>query len=173
MARMGVDNLKSNLSNVARVYLWEVLFPNIIGGGADTETLLLRAQSTNLPARDTGSIVVPYKQTGGVAYPGKVSFGDHQWEVTFIEGEDKAVFEAFYKWVEKVVSARDGVGNPVPEVKVDVQLNLLNTKGEQFLGIRLIGCWIKTIGRTELSYERDEPLRFTVTLVYDWWEEVS
>jgi len=173
MARMGVDNLKSNLSNVARVYLWEVLFPNVIGGGADTETLLLRAQSTSLPARDTGSIVVPYKQTGGVTYPGKVSFGDHQWEITFVEGEDKAIFEAFYNWVEKVVSARDGVGSPVPAIKVDVQLNLLNTRGESFLGIRLIGCWIKTIQRAELNYENDRPLNLIVTLVYDWWEEVS
>jgi len=173
MARMGVDNLKSNLSNVARVYLWEVLFPNVIGGGADTETLLLRAQSTSLPARDTGSIVVPYKQTGGVAYPGRVDFGNHQWDVTFVEGEDKAVFEAFYRWIERVVSARDGVGNPVPEVKVDVQLNLLNTKGEPFLGIRLIGCWVKTIQRADLNYENDRPLNLAVTLVYDWWEEVS
>jgi len=172
MARMGVDNLKANLSNVARVYLWEVLFPNVIGGGADTETLLLRAQSTTLPQRSTGSIAVPYKQTGGVVYPGKVDFGDHTWEVTFVEGEDKAVFEAFYKWCEQVVSAREGVGASAPEIKVDVQLNLLNTKGEPFLGIRLIGCWVRTIGRVDLSYERDEPLRFTVTFAYDWWEEV-
>jgi len=173
MARMGVDNLKSNLSNVARVYLWEVLFPNVIGGGADTETLLLRAQSTNLPQKGLGSITVPYKQTAGVVYPGKVDFADHSWEVTFVEGEDKAVFEAFYKWCEKIVSARDGIGGSVPDIKVDVQLNLLNTKGETFLGIKLIGCWVKTIGRTDLGYERDEPLKFTVTFAFDWWEEVS
>jgi len=172
MARMGIDNLKANLTNPARTYLWEVLIPNVIGGGSDTETLLLRCQSTSIPGRTVEGITVPFKATAGVKFPGRVTF-THTWDCEFIEGEDKAVFQAFYNWLQKIVNAREGVGEAAPDVKVDIVLNLLNTKGEQYNSLKLVGCYPEAVGNVDLNYNASEVVRFTVTFSYDWVEQAG
>ena len=70
MALMGLDSLKSNLTNPARTYLWEVVIPVPIGNG-DTDTYTVRAQTTEIPARSNGEITIPFKQTAGIKVAGK------------------------------------------------------------------------------------------------------
>ena len=50
MAKMGSDNLKQNLTNLAKAFLWDAMFVNPIGGG-DSEALNVRCQSTSQPGR--------------------------------------------------------------------------------------------------------------------------
>lgn len=171
MPDMGVDILKNNLTNPARTYLWEVIIPNPIGGG-DSNTLLVRCQSSNIPGRSFGEILVPYKQTGGVKFPGKLTY-DHTWDCVFIEGEDKKIFDAIYGWNQKVVNDYDGVGEGDDAIKSDIVLTLITTKGQTFQKIKLVGCYPQAVGPVALAYDGTDPVRYTVTFSFDRWENVA
>lgn len=169
MPYLGVDSLKQNLSNPQRVYLWEVSFVNPIGGG-DREVLTLRCQSSTIPGRSVGEIVVPFKQTGGIKYPGKLTYS-HSWTCEFIEGEDGKVFDAIYAWAQQIVNDYDGVGEV--DIKSDIYLKLLSTKGEETREIKLVGCYPQDRPDVAVNYGNEDVLRYTVTFSYDYWEKVS
>lgn len=173
MGEMGINALKANLSNPARTYNWEVMIPNPKGGVAGTETLLARCQSTSQPSRSVGQIHVPFKQTGGKVYPGKMTF-DHVWECSFVEGEDRAIFKELYAWHEKVMSAKNGVGAGAPdEYATDIYLRLLNSKGGVDMEIKFSGAYVQDVARNELSYDSEGHLMQPVTFAYDYWETVG
>lgn len=169
MGRMSADALKNDLSNAARVCLWEVLIPN--PGEGDPETFLLRAQSSSVPERAVGQIVIPFKQTAGIAIPGKLVY-PHTWDVVFIEGEDREIFKSFYDWCDKVVHAKYGVGS-VSATKVDIYLHLLDTDGSVSQKVRMIGCYPQRLSDAALDMATDDILRFTVTFSYDRWERLD
>jgi len=171
MALMGQDNLKTNLSNLQRVYNWDVVIPNPIGGG-DTDTFLVRAQSTNIPGRSVGKIAVPYKQSAPTQFTGKLTF-PQSWECTFIEGEDKEIFDAIYAWNQQIVSDIDGIGAGDDAIKSDIKLVLLSTTGEVTNTIKLIGCFPAEVADSPLDYGTEEGVKYSVTFSYDRWEQVS
>lgn len=167
--RMSVDSLKANLTNPQRSYLWEVLFPNLLGGG-DAESLSVRAQSANIPGRGVGSsIKVPYKQTAGVKFPGKLTYSQ-SWQVTFIEGEDQKIFQAMYAWSQLLVNDVTGVGAGDENIKANVYFNLLNTKDGESRKIKLIGCYVESMADVATSYSDEGTVSYPVTFSYDSWE---
>lgn len=168
---MGVDVLKTGLTNPQRVYLWEILIPNLLGGG-DAEILKARAQSTQIPGRGVGEIKIPHKQTAGVKYPGKLTY-EQTWNVTFIEGEDKKVFQALHAWNQKVVHDVTGLSDGDENIKTNLYLQLLTTKGGESHKIKLVGCYPQTVAPVEMSYGGDGVVNLTVTFSYDSWEQVS
>jgi len=169
-SKMSVNNLKANLTNPARTYLWDVVIANPIGGG-DTETLMLRAQSTSIPGRSQGQIAVPYKQSAGIEFPGKLAY-DHTWDVTFVEGEDRKIFDSIYAWLQNVVHDVDNVGLGDPGVKSDILLQLITTKGEEWMRIKLIGCYPLRVGSVDMSYNNESIVNFSVTWSFDSWVRV-
>lgn len=169
MARLNVDNLKADLTNPARVYLWEVIIPNVIGGGADTDVLLLRAQSASIPGRSVGAIDVPFKQTGGIRYAGKLAY-THTWELQFIEGEDRKIFDAFYNWKQQVVHDRDGVSVGDENYITDVYLSLIQTRDSEWNRIKLINCYPQEVGQVGLAYNDEGAVIFPVTMAFTRWE---
>lgn len=170
MPNMSVDILRQNLTNPARTYLWEVVFPVPVGGG-DSTVMSVRCQSTQKPSKSFGdSILVPFQQTGGVKYPGKLTF-DHTWECVFVEGEDKAIFNAINGWMEQIVNTTTGIGVGDENVKQDVYLNLINTKGVIYQKIKLVGCYPQNIAAVDLAYEGDGEVKYTTTWSYDYWVE--
>lgn len=170
MSIMGADKLRGNLTNPARDYLFDVLFPTPKGGG-DTETLMLRCQSASMPALAFGEIQVAYKQTGGTKYPGKVKpFGP--WKLVFIEGEDKEMFQEFYNWAKSVVDPKTGIGTPKPDVATDITLSLVTTVGEEYNKIVLRGAWISELGEISLDYGSEKAIMLPVTISYDYWEQL-
>jgi len=167
----GIDVLKNNLTNPARAYLFDVIFPIPMGGG-DAETLMLRCQAASIPTVGVGEIKVPYKQTAGTKYHGKVTM-DQTWALTFIEGEDKAIFQEFYNWIKKVVDPKSGIGTPDPDVKTDVILSLRTTADQEYLKLKLRGAWVEKIGPVDLAMDTETPIRLPVTLAYDYWEQLT
>ena len=167
MTQMGIDALKNNLSNPGRAYLWEVLFAAPIGG--DTNTLLVRCQSTQIPDRDYQDIHIPYKQTGGIQYPGKLTYS-HHWDCTFVEGEDRAIFDAIYEWQNRIVNDYTGIGST--NIKRDVYLHLIDVNGHVSQRIRMIGCYLKTKPAVALAMSSEERITYSVTFSYDSWEYV-
>jgi len=164
MPEMGINSLKNNLNNPARSYLWEVLFPNPVGG--DTDTLLLRCRSTSIPGVSVGSILLPYKQTGGVKYPGKKTFS-HTWACTFVEGEDRAMWDAFYEWAQAIIDSETGLGSF--NIKKDIYLHLIDTDGTVSKRIKLVGAYIESQDDIALSYDDETPILIAVTFSYDYW----
>jgi hypothetical protein len=169
MANMGTDSLKSNLTNPARTYLWEVVIPVPIGGG-DSTTLTLRARSASIPARENDPIEIPYKQTAGFVVAGKLKY-THSWAVDFMEGEDKKVFDALRQWQQNIVNDEFGVGVGDPLYKADVYLTALTTAGEIWLKIRLKSAWIQSVGAVNLTQEANTLIIYPVTFAFDSWIE--
>ncbi len=168
---MSSDNLKNNLTNLARVYLWEVLFANPVGGG-DAEALEVRCQSTAIPGSSFGSILIPYKQSPGVKFPGKLTM-PHTWTCTFVEGTDRKIFDAIYAWKQAVVHDRLNIGGPDALIKSDIYLRLLDMQGSVSMKIKLVGCYPELTDDTPLTYENEAGVVYTVTFSYDRWQRVD
>jgi len=172
MPQMGLDSLKSNLTNPARTYLWEVLVPVPIGNG-DSTTYTVRDQSTEIPGRQNPQIKIPYKQTAGIAVAGKLQY-DQTWMVTFIEGEDKKVFDAIQSWQQDIVNNVTGIGVGDPLYKTDVYLTTITTAGNTYMKIKLRGAWIQNVGKIGVSYEAGEgTVKYPVTFSFDTWEDAT
>jgi len=169
MTQMNASALQDNLSNPQKTYLWDVIIPNPIGGG-DADTLMLRCQSTNRPGRSVGKILLPYKQSAGVSYPGKLTYS-HTWDCTFVEGEDKATWNIIYSWMQKVIHDKTNIGTGDILIKSDIYIKLLGTAGAETLKIRLVGCYPESTPDIPLSYDDEGNVMHPVTWSYDRWEE--
>ena len=172
MANMGVDNLKNNLTNPARTFLWDVLIPVPIGDG-DSTTYQIRAQSSEIPARGNGVIKIDYKATAGIRVAGKINYGDNTWGCTFIEGEDKKVFDAIWSWQQKIVDNVAGIGVGDPFYKTDAYITLLKVDGSAFMKLKMKGAWVSDMGKTALSYATEDTVKYSVTFTFDSVEDAS
>jgi hypothetical protein len=172
MPDMSQDVLKNSLTNPAKSFLWEVMFTNPVGGG-DADALDTRCQSTSIPGRGTGTILIPYKGTPGIQVPGKLTMS-HSWAVTFLENtEDRKTFDALHAWNQAIVHDRLGVGGPDPLIKADIYLRCLDQEGTVWLTIKLIGCFPADVGEVSLSYEDNSTITFPCTFSFDRWEKVE
>jgi hypothetical protein len=171
MAEMSVNALKNNLSNPQMSFLWEVIVPVPIGDG-NSETFLLRAQSTSIPSREQGQIIIPFKQTAGIAVPGKLGY-THQWKCSFIEGEDAKVWGALYSWAQLIVDSTTGLGQGDAGIKTDIYLNLLSRGGEITKKLKLKGCYLMSLEDTPLSYADTKAIEYGATFSFDSIEDQS
>lgn len=169
MAKMSAEDFKNNLNNPARLYLWEVMFTNPIGGG-DAEALELRCQTTAIPGRSVGEILIPFKATAGVKVPGKLSMS-HSWPTTFVESTDKKVFAALQAWNQTIINARTGIGGPDTLIKANIYLRLLDAAGTVYQKIRMVGCYPQNVADTPLSFETEGVVMYSVGFSYDFWDE--
>lgn len=172
MANMGVDSLKNNLTNPARTYLWDVLIPVPVGDG-DSVTYQIRAQSSEIPSRSNKAIEIPYKATAGIRVAGKLSYGDNTWSCTFIEGEDKKVFDAIFSWQQAIVNNVAGVGVGDPLYKTDAYITLLKVDGTTFMKLKMKGAWISSMDKTTLNYATEDTIKYGVTFCFDNVEDAS
>ena len=169
MPSMSADNLKNDISNPAKTYLWDVVFANVIGGG-NRDHLELRAQSTMIPGRSFGEILVPFKGTPGIKFPGKLTM-THIWSAVFVEGTDQEVFNAVYGWSQAIQNARLGTGGPDSLIKSDVYLRLLNQQGAVIKKFKLVGCYPQAVDDIPLAYEDEGNIMYNVSFSYDYWIE--
>jgi hypothetical protein len=169
MASMSSDNLKHDLSNPQKNYLWDVVFSNIIGGG-NRDHMELRAQSTVIPGRSFGEILVPFKGTAGVKYPGKVTMS-HTWPCVFIEGNDHEIFDAMYGWLQAVQDAQTGIGGPDSAIKADIYLRLLDQLGDVTKKFKLVGCYPQAVDDVPVAYDDEGNVMYNITFSFDFWTE--
>jgi hypothetical protein len=169
MTEMGVDNLRNDLTNPQRLYLWEFQCMNPIGGGKG-QTLLLRCQTAEIPGQSFGKIHIPFKQSGGIEVPGKINY-DHALETTMIEGEDAAIHGIIYAWMQKIVHNKTNIGVGDPLIKTDLYLKLLSTKGNETMRFRFLGGWPEARAKIPVSYDDEGNILYPITWSYDRWEE--
>ena len=167
---LSIDNLRMNLSQPAQTFTWNVKIANLPGGVGDMETLMLRCQSTKIPARRVSVIQIPYKQGPKLQYPGKLEY-DHTWDCTFIEGEDNAVMNAFYAWSQAQVDDVSNLGAPEGAIKTDIYLSLTSRANDaEYRQIRLKGCFVKSINEVALDYNGEDVIKLGITFCFDTWE---
>ncbi len=171
MAKMSADNLKNNLNTLAKIFLWDVVFVNPIGGG-DADVLNVRCQSTTKPGRSFGSILIDYKATPGVKFPGRARL-THTFPCTFVESTDAKTYDALYKWMQAIWHDRLGTGLPDISIKSDIYLNLLSEDGSISEKIKLVGAYVELLDETPLNYGTDAGIVYSATFSYDRWEKVS
>lgn len=169
MAKLSAEDFKNNLNNPARVYLWDVMFTNPIGGG-DAEALELRCQTTAIPGRGVGEILVPFKGTAGLKFPGKLTMS-HIWPATFIESTDKKVFDALYAWNQAIIDARTGIGGLDITIKANIYLRLVDATGNIYQKIRIVGCYPQDVPDVPVAFETEGVIMYAASFSYDYWEE--
>lgn len=166
---MSLDNLRTVL-NPARAYLWSIRFVNPLGGG-NSEVIETRCQSASIPGRGVGEIVVPYKATAGVVFPGKATV-DRNWTATFVEGMNREVWNVINKWQDAINNTKTGLGQPDLLVKrASIFLQLLDQNDGTFLKLKLVGAFPKDRPSVPLSYESDEAIYYSVTFTFDYCEQ--
>jgi len=171
MAEMGVNSLKAELTNPARLYMWTVQIPGIVGGG-DENSMMLRCQASSIPGFGFGEIKVPYKQTAGFKVPGKETF-QQLWTTTFIEGEDRKVFDALWGWKKQIVNPTSGVGADGSSIKANIYLTLETTQGTIYNKLKLSGAWVQAVPDTALNFTDDGAIYYSVTFAYDSIESMN
>jgi hypothetical protein len=170
---LSIDNLRMNLGQPAQTFTWNVKIANLPGGVGDTETLMLRCQSTQMPSRMMGEMSISYKQGPKLQFPGKLEYS-HDWKCTFIEGEDNAILNTFYAWAQQQVDDVSNLGGAEANVKTDIYLTLTRRADDsEYRVYKLKGCWVKEIGSVELSNETSDIVKIPVTFKYDSWELVK
>ena len=169
MADFSVDSLKSNLTNPQRTYLFDILIPIPVGGG-DSNTLQIRAESSEIPSVGNTPINIAYKATAGIEIAGKKLY-DHSWACVFRDGEDHKIYDAMYAWTQQITHDVTSIGVGDPLYKSDVYLTTITTAGATYMKIKLRGAWVQNIGKVALSYATDGTVSYGVTFAFDTWEE--
>ncbi len=165
VATMSVDSLRNNITDPARGYLWELIIPNPLAG--DTETFLIRARTASMPQRTFGNIHIPFKQTAGVEFPGKITY-PHVWAITFIEGSDRQVLHDLYSWMNQIIDDKTGIG--VLVTKVDMYCHLIDTTGATNGKYKMVGCWPEAINEVGLDWDSEAEINIPTSWRYDRWE---
>lgn len=168
---MSADSLKNNLTNPGRVYLWDVIVPVPIGGG-DSVIYSVRARTTQIPGRSNDRIEIPYKQTAGIVVAGKLKY-DQTWTCSFMEGEDRKVFDAVRGWQQYIVDDTTGIGVGDQLYKTDVYLTNTTVANETWSKIKIKGAWISNVGAVSLSQTENGIITYDVTFTFDSWTPVS
>lgn len=167
MAReLSIDAIKSNLTDPLRTYLWEMMIPNVPGGG-DVDAVRLRCVSSAIPNVASEEIVVDWRAMR-FRIAGKLNYS-HTITMTFLESADRKILDAFYNWRKLVTNPETGAGVAPSEYKTDIYISLLNTKGEEVVKIKLMGCYPQEMGEIALDMATNEIIRPTVTFSYDRW----
>jgi len=117
-----------------------------------------------------GSILIPYKQSAGIKYPGKLTYS-HTWDCAFIEGEDAAIFSDLYAWLQRLVDDYDNTGDDDINVKTDIYLKMVSRDNSNTLTIRLVGCYPESIADIALAYDSEGNVVLPVTWSFDHWEK--
>lgn len=165
MPTMDADSLNNNLTNPARIYLWEVIIPNPLAGSA--ELFLLRAQTTQMPERSFGKIHLDYKQSAGVDYSGKLTY-PHEWPITFVDGEDRQALQDIYDAMNYIVDDKTHTGNV--SYKRDIYLHLINQDAAVAKRYKFVGSWPLRLESVNMDFTSEDAVRFTVVFNYDRWE---
>ena len=165
-----ISALSANLGTPQRSFLWQVVFPNIIGGGSDTTTLLLRAQSASMPERSQGAIEINFQQGPKLQIPGRLEY-PHTWDVVFVEGEDSAIFSAFYGWAQQMVNdVTNLAGGEFADISTTALFQLLSADGSTVTNeYTFNSIWVQKIGQVSLDYTDQNVVKIPITFRYQSW----
>lgn len=168
MAMVAVSQIPG-VAEPLRGYLWELTFVRTPAGVSIPEGLKLRAVSARIPGLKFERIDLHYLWMTWAVH-GKES-ADKEIEFVFWEGVDMAVRNAFMTWLKLVGDWSSGKQSYRTEVTGDIQLKLLDGKGNVVRTIVLRNAILLSVEETEVRYESNEVVDMTVRFWYDWYDE--
>lgn len=160
-----------NLSDPLRTFNFDIKIPTIPGTGS-AEELTLRCMSSQLPGWEYDAITITAGGPHPIKLPGKIKY-THSWNVTVLEGRDRAIHRALRSWGAMQFDPIDGTALTSQEYKVSGLVTLYDNAGDKVSTNRLEGLWVMKVDDVELSYEKSEAINFKVTFSYDNWVELD
>jgi hypothetical protein len=168
MATVGISQIPG-VAEPLRAYLWEVTFVRTPSGVSFPEGLKLRATTARIPGREFERIELNYLWMVWAVYGREAAA--KELELEFWEGVDMAVRNAFMKWAELVGNWSSGEQANRADVTGDIQLKLLDGKGNPVRTIVLRNAMLLSVEAREVRYEANEVVTFTARFWYDYFEE--
>lgn len=164
----------------ARPNLFEVTmqFPGFAVPGAASTKLTFTCKTAQLPGSTVNPVVVQYFGRE-LKFAGNRTFPD--WTITIINDEDFIVRNAFERWMNGLNSHRGNLRSPVAmspgDYTSDAQVTQFAKTGQApfpFLKrYNFIGCFPTDITPIDLDWGSNDTIEeFSVTLAYQWWEDV-
>jgi hypothetical protein len=165
---INIDELR-NLSEPLKSYNFEVIIPNIPGGGnlSGNDTRLY-VNAAMLPGIGSQPITV---EAGGheVLYAGKAQY-NHMWQVELREYENLNVITMLQNWHGLQWDRPTGAQSPSADYKADsIYVSMLDSQRNPMKQFRMIGAWIAQIADLQLAYQQNQQIAFPLTFAYDYW----
>lgn len=163
----------------ARPNLFEVTVPfpaGVIGDAAKAQQkLTFMCHASALPESSIGTTEVDYFGRK-IKLAGNRSFGD--WTLTVYNDEDFAVRNAFEKWLNALNANRLNRRNPAfptnSSYGVDCEIRQYDKLMNVIKSYNLIGAFPTSLSSIDLAWGNNDSVEeFTVTLAYQWWEDVK
>jgi len=160
------------LGTIAKGYMWELVIPTLPAGISipnGAAVIRQRVRSASIPQRSFEPLIDSFQgleiaDTGAPTYT-------HDWACTFTETTEGWILRAMEQWLNLSYDPETGIGALKADRVVDILLNLLNDKGEAYMGYKLKNAQPRTnTDGTTLSYEdKAAKVEVPVTWLYDYY----
>jgi len=152
-----------------RRYNWEVSITRAPAGVNFPENMKLRARSTSIPGKEFDTIEINYRWmtwrvTGREA-------GGKEITLSFWEGVDQAVRNAFIAWTNAVGDWESGRQGTKEEVSGEIVLKLLDGSENVVKTIVLKNAMLVSVDGVDVDYNASEVVEYTARIVYDYFTE--
>lgn len=152
----------------ARPALFQVQIQNPANGLGDLKIPFM-VKAASLPAENLGIVEAPYfgrkiKLAGDRTY--------EDWNITVINDEDFIVKNAFEDWFSAINGPESNLRS-LNNYKSQAQVSQFAKDGRLIKQYNFVGIWPAAVTAIETSWETTDTIEeFSVTLAYDYWEEV-
>ncbi len=146
-----------------RQYLFQVILPTIVGISNATLITYFVA-NTQSPQETTGVINVDWMNSQ-IKIGGRTTYSE--WSVTVRDDATSLAYNYFKSWRRLVYSTSTGQSSIPREYKFPIDMYLLNNKGEQSRGYKIVNAFPTTIGQITLDYSTEGIVTFPITIAYD------
>lgn len=157
------------LSAPAKVYLWELVVPEVPGSGGDAaRNLSLRSRNavipgiTNLTAKSYFKGQIVKKHPTRREFPGTMVF-------KFEEGLDASIANAINGWNQLWLNDQTGVGEGQAAFLVNVFLRQLDHSKNVIASYKVFDFFPEIVPEVALAYEGSELVQYDVTFGYSYW----
>lgn len=169
MGEVGTIAQVRALSAPAKVYLWELVVPEVPGSGADSaRNLTLRARNavipgiTNMTAKSFFKGQVVKKHPSRREFTGTMVF-------RFEEGIDNSIADILNNWNQLWLNDQEGTGEGQDEFLVNCFLRQLDHNKQVISSRKVFDVFPEIVPDVALNYEGAELLHYEVTFGYSYW----
>lgn len=160
---MSIQEL-NRLGQPQTAYNWDAYIRSPFIG--DSESVHLKARSSELPDDASQIIELPYKFMNN-HFPGRDG-SQHTIQLTFWDVEGLDLFKGFNRWREAIQSIEAGTQSPKIAIIGIIELVLLKNDQSESGVWRLINAFPENIGSTSLDYNTNDAITINATIRYDY-----
>lgn len=146
-----------------RQYLFQVILA-AIPGVSNASLISYFVASSQSPVETTGVINVAWMNSE-IKLGGQTKY--EAWSVTVRDDATSMAYNYFKLWRRLVYETASGQSSIPVEYKWTTDLYLLNNRGEQQRGYKLVNAWPGSIGQMTLDYATEGIITFPITINYD------